>query len=152
MTHFLRIVLTTLSSQTANHILETLSYFDNAYSHGVATPFAFPGVMTGDPAIGNAILSSTPTLAELTDGHSVGINNNSRLESWRGYDRGFNEYIRSPGESTTVTKIKDIASSSAIARATYERAVSLVQAVKNESEMLNAPYSTAREITDELLR
>jgi len=65
-------------------------YFSNAVSNGVATPFAFPSIVTGHHVTGDGSLDpDTPTLAELTGGYAWAVTNNPHLCAARGYDRGF---------------------------------------------------------------
>jgi len=63
--------------------------FKNAYSHGNATPLAFPGIIAGHPAIGDGKFPDrVPTIASLFS-HSSGFSNNGYLSEYRGYNRGF---------------------------------------------------------------
>jgi arylsulfatase A-like enzyme len=78
--------------------------FTNAYSHGVATPFAFPGIMTGTPPSNDGSLpKDTPTIAELLSTFdSAGFSNNPHLIESRGYDRGFDRFdFREPPDDQT---------------------------------------------------
>jgi hypothetical protein len=71
--------------------------FSNAYSYGVATPFAFPGIIAGSHPVGNGNLpKDSITLAEGIEGSSTGYANNGHLRKDRGYDRGFTTYEESP--------------------------------------------------------
>lgn len=71
--------------------------FSNAYSHGVATPFAFPGIITGTHPLGDGNLpEGATTLAEGIQGDSTGYGNNAHLRTERGYGRGFTNYEESP--------------------------------------------------------
>jgi len=73
---------------------EDFARWTNAYSHGVATPFAFPSILTGEfVEEDGSIPSSAPTLAErLSSRRTVGFGNNPHLIADRGYDRGFDQY------------------------------------------------------------
>lgn len=71
--------------------------FNNAYSYGVATPFAFPGIIAGTHPIGNGnIASDSITLAEVINGDSTAYANNGYLREERGYARGFTHFKESP--------------------------------------------------------
>jgi arylsulfatase A-like enzyme len=71
--------------------------FENAYSYGVATPFAFPGIIAGShPVEDGNIPKSEATIADGFDGETVGYSNNSHLRPDRGYDRGFSEFNENP--------------------------------------------------------
>lgn len=85
--------------------------FENAYSHGVATPFAFPGIIAGShPKENGNIPESAATIAEGFDGETIGYSNNGHLRPERGYDRGFSEFEENPsidgqGEIPLIDKI-----------------------------------------------
>lgn len=68
--------------------------WNTAYSHGVATPFSFPGIIAGELAHGEGELPpSASTLAErLSSYSSAGFGNNPHLIADRGYHRGFDQY------------------------------------------------------------
>jgi len=71
--------------------------FNNAYSYGVATPFAFPGIIAGSHPVGNGNLpDDATTLAEGIPGDSTGYANNGYLREERGYARGFTQYEENP--------------------------------------------------------
>lgn len=73
------------------------------YSHGVATPFSFPGLMAGHEPVGNGTLKdSAVTLAEIADS-AAGYPNNPHLNSSRGYTRGF-DYFHSETSSVPLWK------------------------------------------------
>ena len=89
------------SSECLNESLDVLNEdyaaFSNAYAHGVATPFSFPGIIAGSHPVGNGNLPTTvTTLAEGVPGNSTGYGNNAHLHKERGYDRGFTHYEESP--------------------------------------------------------
>ena len=72
---------------------EDFANFTNAYSHGTATPFAFPGIITGQPTVGDGhFADGSTTIAELFDGPAIGFSNNAHLHSGREYDRGFDAF------------------------------------------------------------
>jgi arylsulfatase A-like enzyme len=85
--------------------------FESAYSHGVATPFAFPGIMTGCHPEGDGLLpKNSITIAEGIPGDSTGYANNAHLYPERGYNRGFTTYEESPsvgakGKLSVIDKI-----------------------------------------------
>lgn len=71
--------------------------FDNAYSYGVSTPFAFPGIIAGSHPTGNGnIPTDSTTLAEGIPGDSAGYANNGYLREERGYVRGFTHFEENP--------------------------------------------------------
>lgn len=71
--------------------------FENAYSHGVATPFAFPGIIAGSHPVGNGnIPDDAGTIAEGVPGQSTAYANNGHLREERGYTRGFTHYEENP--------------------------------------------------------
>ncbi|ELY56597.1 sulfatase-like hydrolase/transferase [Natronococcus jeotgali] len=76
---------------------EDFCRFENAYSHGVATPFAFPGIVAGVHPEGNGrIPDSATTLAEGIPGRSTAYANNGHLHEERGYTRGFDRFEQHP--------------------------------------------------------
>lgn len=77
--------------------------FTNAISYGVATPFAFPGIIAGTHPTGDGMIpESATTLAEGIPGRSVAFTNNGHLNAQRGYARGFDEFVEAPSlESET---------------------------------------------------
>jgi len=75
--------------------------FSNAFSYGVATPFAFPGIIAGSHPVGNGkIPKGASTLAEAVSGPSEGYSNNGHLRKERGYSRGFDRFT----DSSPITK------------------------------------------------
>jgi hypothetical protein len=71
--------------------------FENAYSHGVATPFAFPGIIAGSHPVGNGYISEkVDTIAEGVPGRSTAYANNGYLREEHGYKRGFTHFEESP--------------------------------------------------------
>lgn len=80
-------------------LLDRFDRFENAYAHGVATPFAFPGIISGVLPTADGVLPETPTLAERTPGRTVGYANNPHLRPNRGYDRGFDSFSYLGGRS-----------------------------------------------------
>lgn len=86
-----------VSNDTLKKSLDILekdfAYFSNAYSYGVSTPFAFPGIIAGTHAVGDGrIPEECTTYAELISGKSIAYSNNGNLRPERGYARGF-DYI-----------------------------------------------------------
>jgi hypothetical protein len=75
--------------------------FTNAISYGVATPFAFPGIIAGTHPVDNGIIpSEATTIAEGIPGPSAAFTNNGHLRAERGYKRGFDRFEESPSMST----------------------------------------------------
>ncbi|MFU1781513.1 sulfatase-like hydrolase/transferase [Haloarcula japonica] len=71
--------------------------FTNAKSYGVATPFAFPGIIAGmHPLADGKIPDESTTIAEAIPGESVGLANNVHLRPERGYSRGFSRFEEYP--------------------------------------------------------
>jgi len=107
--------------------------FSNAYSYGVATPFAFPGIIAGSHPVGNGNLpEDSTTLAEGIPGDSTGYANNGHLHAERGYTRGFSHYEENPtingqGEISFVDRVArrlqkvDIIRESDVAKSIYNR-------------------------------
>lgn len=97
-------------------ITSDFTRYPNAHSHGVATPHAFPGIISAHPVTGDGELpTSEPTIAELFTGYTVGFTNNGHLRESRGYNRGFDQFgntrlptSKSVGQKSIVDKIKDI--------------------------------------------
>lgn len=105
-----RVVLLTVDSLRADRfdsdrferswpLLERFDRFENAYAHGVATPFAFPGIVSGVLPTANGVFPEDSTLAERVSGHAVGHANNPHLCPDRGYDRGFDSFSYLGGRS-----------------------------------------------------
>jgi membrane-anchored protein YejM (alkaline phosphatase superfamily) len=79
--------------QTWPAIEEDFTRYSNSISGGVATPHAFPTIITGRPVVGNGQFSSnTVTVSEIFDSGTVAFSNNGHLSSERGYERGFTEF------------------------------------------------------------
>lgn len=107
--------------------------FPKAYSYGVATPFAFPGIIAGSYPVGNGNLpEASTTLAEGIPGDSTGYANNGHLHGGRGYTRGFTNYEDNPtidgkGKISFIDKIArrlqkiDVVRESDIAKTIYNR-------------------------------
>lgn len=76
---------------------EDFATFDNGYSYGVATPFAFPGIISGSHPVGNGnIPEDAITVAESVPGPSTAFANNGYLRKSRGYKRGFSHFEENP--------------------------------------------------------
>lgn len=97
-----RVVLLTIDTLRADklnqrcfpNLMDTIesdfARFTNAYSHGNATPLAFPGIIAGHPVIGDGRFpDDVATIAELFEGPTSGFSNNGYLTQERGYHRGF---------------------------------------------------------------
>jgi arylsulfatase A-like enzyme len=87
------------------------SIYTNAFSHGIATPFAFPGIISASHVVGDKQMgSSVWTLAErLADWQSVGFSNNGLLSEERGYHRGFDSFhdLKPPDRITLFDRLKE---------------------------------------------
>ncbi len=86
--------------------------FTNAYSHGNATPLAFPGIMTSYPVRGNGQFHpDANTIAELFPSHKAsGFSNNAHLTPERGYNRGFGRFhdLAPPDVNSVIDRLKQI--------------------------------------------
>ncbi|QLG63400.1 sulfatase-like hydrolase/transferase [Halorarum salinum] len=84
-------------SESLNILEKDYTKFENAYSYGVATPFAFPGIIAGTHPEGNGkIPTDATTLAEGIPGESTGYGNNGYLREDRGYAQGFTYFDENP--------------------------------------------------------
>lgn len=121
--------------------------FASAYSHGVATPFAFPGIVCGVPPEGDGTLPDTPTLAEWAAGRSVGFANNPHLRPDRGYDRGFDRYSFAGGRAgeSVAGRLKARLSRSSIVQRVYGRVTDFLSDTDDGS---SEPYRLAEEQVD----
>lgn len=134
--------------------------FPNALSHGVATPHAFPGIIAGEPVVGDGqIPDSATTLAELFDGHTVGFSNNGHLRADRGYDRGFDQFddsnppthrteIESPSFVERLKQVEAVRNSTLV-RKMYERYKSLVES--DDDTPYSKPSTRADVVTEWVL-
>lgn len=83
--------------QLLDSLRDNLVEFKNTYSHGVATPFSFPGINVGSHWEGNGDdPESTTTVAERFGGEIVGYSNNGRQRPDRGYDRELPRFEENP--------------------------------------------------------
>lgn len=72
---------------------EDFANFTTAYSHGTATPLAFPGIITGQPTVGDGhFVDGSTTLAELFVEPTIDFSNNAHLHTGPEYDRGFDAF------------------------------------------------------------
>jgi arylsulfatase A-like enzyme len=140
-------------------ILESdFARFENAYSHGNATPLAFPGIVAAHPAIGNGQFpEEVPTIAELFDGPATGFSNNGHLTVERGYDRGFDAFHDqhapdwSPSGIERVKSIDRLRESDLVVKS--YRAAKRVASVRNDgSTTFGKPTWSADRVTDFALR
>jgi len=127
--------------------------YSSAYSHGVATPFAFPGLIAAAHPIGNGNLpEEQPHLPELIPGKSIAFTNNGHLSEKRGYSRGFDEfYAKLPSgevKSSIIERLKDIKwlRESETVRMLYQYLSTI-----GNSEELPVPYTPSSDVTDFLL-
>ncbi|WP_148415064.1 sulfatase-like hydrolase/transferase [Haloferax sp. KTX1] len=121
--------------------------FTNSYSHGTATPLAFPGLITGETAEGQGTLSQdTPTLAEMHSGRSVAIPNNPHLSEQRGYSRGISNDMQKDSDYSLISKMMDIGSNFEIARSAFFRVQDLLPL-----DLESPPYTPAEELSSELI-
>lgn len=128
---------------------EDFATFDNAYSYGVATPFAFPGIIGATHPVENGFVpEDSPRLPELVSGRAEAFVNNGHLSPERGYDKGFDTFYTSLSEleGGLVNRLKDapIISDSILVQRVYDRYKDLTQS----SSDLPIPYTTAKGVTD----
>lgn len=133
--------------------------FSSALSHGNATPFAFPAILTSRPAVGDGSLPrEQTTIAELVDDRPcAGFSNNGHLTRERGYDRGFDSFhdLVPPDSRSFLDKLKQndtLRNSKTVAR-TYRLFRKVHGAVKarNGGDVLDPfpnPKTTADVVTD----
>jgi len=109
------VFLITIDALRADHFTESyfpatwdtitteFARFTTAYTNGVATPVAFPSIHTGQHVTDDGALpADMKTIAESFTGNTYAISNNPHLRRDRGYDRGFDEFTRKPGETRTL--------------------------------------------------
>lgn len=93
-------------------ILESdFAHFASAYSHGNATPLAFPGIITGHPPTADGRLPpDAPTLAELVGGRASGFSNNPHLTASQGYGQGFAAFhdLHVPDQPSVVGRLRAV--------------------------------------------
>lgn len=135
------------------NILETdFAYFSNTVAQGVATPFAFPSIISGRlPTRDGEIPSSATTLAEGIPGKSFAFVNNLHLHNGRGYRRGFDSFCGLSTKGSTddslfksLAKKSDLIRSSSIASNIYQRLKSI------KTSPLPNPYHAADVVTSNL--
>lgn len=134
---------------------EDFTTFSNAYSHGNATPLAFPGITTGQPVVGNGeFADDATTLAELFDRQATGFANNGHLTADRGYDRGFDAFHdqRAPDQSPSLKErarsLPWIENSAIVAKA-YHAAKNFTAARSDSGDsVLSQPSWTADKVSD----
>lgn len=158
----MKVILLTIDSLRNDHVdilcdsaseLEGFTQFTNAYSHGIATPLSFPGLIAGHVPYGNGILSrTTETIAEATSGASVGYSNNPLLTQGRGYHRGFTVFDGEPDNTSSQTRtvldrFKSLAQRSSAVRRVYRWA----RSKRNEWWDYAPSYTTADDLSRLLL-
>ncbi|WP_157972329.1 sulfatase [Saliphagus sp. LR7] len=140
---------------------DDFAQFTNAYSHGNATPFAFPGIIAGHPVVGDGRFPDTvPTIADLFDEPTTGFSNNGHLTAERGYDHGFDAFHDqhapdwSPSGIDRVKQITRLRESELVVKS--YRAVKKLAAGRNgtdeDSNALEKPTWSADRVTDFVLR
>lgn len=141
-------------TNTWSTLQSEFAVFENNYANGVATPFSFPGIITGFPATGDGSLPpDNPTIAESYDGYSWGLSNNPHLRPERNYDRGFDFFqdditeLRGDNESNSkdhflIQEIKKIGAKSSTLHRLYDRFL--------RSSSLSESQNRAEYVVDEL--
>jgi len=125
---------------------EEFCIFRNAYSHGTATPLAFPGLITGRTPKGDGSLEKDAiTLAEMHEGKSLARINNPHLNADRGYNRGFTEFKDAEGQGGAVQRLKEKLGNSETLRRTYHR---VRRVLPNEVIAADLPYTPAERISE----
>ncbi|MBX0325915.1 sulfatase-like hydrolase/transferase [Halomicroarcula sp. F13] len=123
------------------------THFSNAYSHGVATPFAFPGILAGVPVQGDGTLpQNTETIADHCKGTAVALKNNMHLSAARGYDSGFDSFQQMPESGDIVDRLKDLGRQSNVLKSAYQTVTSLLD--DDTVKPVTPPYATGNIITD----
>lgn len=133
--------------------------FSSALSHGNATPFAFPAILTSRPAVGDGSLPrEQTTIAELVDDRPcAGFSNNGHLTRERGYDRGFDSFhdLVPPDSRSVIDRLKqyDTLRESALVTRGYRafRRVRGTLKAQNKSSIVDPfpnPKTTADVVTD----
>lgn len=138
----------------APRLQQEFAQFRSCFSHGVATPLAFTGIMSGTVATGNGVLTSDVlTPAEASSGTTAGFSNNSHLDAERGYDRGFDAFgsMAPPGGESLLDRLRSIEwiRSNRVAQAVYQRVVKVYRdSNKYEGDSsVPIPYRTAPEVS-----
>ena len=137
---------------------EDFAQFTNAYSHGNATPLAFPGIITSHQVVSDGQFpSGVSTIAELFGRSTTGFSNNGHLTTERGYDRGFDSFHdqRAPDIPLSLkqrAKSVDWIGNSDIVVKAYRAAKKLSNVQDDGSTALGKPAAPADEITDFILR
>lgn len=133
-----------------NVFQEDFTRFTDAYSNGVATPFSFPSIHTGQLAVGNGTLQpESPTIAETFPGYTWGVSNNPHLRKDRGYSRGFDYFADSltksgEKERTSTKKLKKIGKKSEIIKSVYK-------VFQDKTSSSRTPSTTAADLIDSLM-
>jgi arylsulfatase A-like enzyme len=137
---------------------EDFSVFENAYSHGVATPFSFPGIISGEIAKEKGgIQTSSKTIAEsLTSHESSGFSNNPHLISSKGYDRGFDDFHHAAppdkgGTKVLIDRVKRIGRNLPISDQLYDLKVAMENMLA-EDGLPSPAYSDAKTVKEFVIR
>jgi hypothetical protein len=127
--------------------------FPNALAPGVATPHSFPGIITGEPVVGDGgFISGATTLMERITGRTVVFTNNGHLRAERGYSRGADEFgdnrlptNREVDPPTVVDRMKqvDMVNNSTVIRKIYK----WYKSTRTE-EQYHTPGYPAETVTD----
>jgi len=132
--------------------------FENAYSHGVATPFAFPGIITGELAANNGELSAeSETIAELLRSHrSAAFSNNPHLIPSKGYKRGFDSFHHAAppdnkGAEVLIDRIKRFGRRLPISDQLYRLKTTLGENLV-KGGLASPPYSNAKDVAKFVVR
>lgn len=121
--------------------------FSNAYSHGVATPFAFPALIAGQLPQGDGSLGDSPRINEFF-GISAARSNNVHLDKDAGYEKGWTHWGGYSSSHRWMSYLKEVVSSSDILRNAYYKTRSIATHRLNID--LHPPYATADMLVDDL--
>ncbi len=139
---------------------DDFAHFPNCYSHGVATPFAFPGIISSSLPCGDGYLpDSAIAIGEVfTDRYSSAFTNNSHLTERRGYNRGFDSFgsMRPPDDLGLVYRLKDIHLLHQIGpvKRIYDAVMNFYRDKSSNpgTATLPVPYETADEVNEYIIR
>lgn len=125
--------------------------YEKAFSHGVATPFAFPGIMAGTTPVGDGMIpQDVDTIPELFDKrYCTAFAHGGHLSEERGYARGWDEFRSSIGLSLLfrpLEKLDDYVSPETL-NDVYDRIRSLSYTLRRGTTLPPPPYAPAERVS-----